>query len=159
MKKQQHIGLVTHDPWLEPFEDAIRGRHEHALYKLNELTNNGKQTLSDFATGYLYFGLHQSEKGWVLREWAPNATDIFVVGDFNDWREDEMYRMKRLKNSDNWEIRLPAKAMKHGDLYKLKVRWQGGEGERIPAWARRVVQDDRTKIFSAQVWAPEQPYV
>jgi len=159
MKKQSHIGLVKHDSWLEPFEDAIRGRHEHALYKLNQLTNNGRQTLSDFATGYLYFGLHQTEKGWVLREWAPNATDIYVVGDFNDWREDEKYRMKRLKNSGNWEIRLPARAMKHGDLYKLKVHWQGGEGERIPAWARRVVQDDRTKIFSAQVWAPEQPYV
>ena len=159
MKKIQHIGLVKNDPWLEPFEDAIRGRHEHALYKLNELTNNGRQTLSDFATGYLYFGLHQTEKGWVLREWAPNATDIYVVGDFNDWREDEKYRMKRLKNSGNWEIKLPARAMKHGDLYKLKVHWQGGEGERIPAWARRVVQDDRTKIFSAQVWAPEQPYV
>ena len=159
MKKIQHIGLVKNDPWLEPFEDAIRGRHEHALYKLNELTNNGRQTLSDFATGYLYFGLHQTEKGWVLREWAPNATEIYVVGDFNDWREDEKYRMKRLKNSGNWEIKLPARAMKHGDLYKLKVHWQGGEGERIPAWARRVVQDDRTKIFSAQVWAPEQPYV
>ncbi len=159
MKKIQHIGLVKNDPWLEPFEDAIRGRHEHALYKLNELTNNGRQTLSDFATGYLYFGLHRTEKGWVLREWAPNATDIYVVGDFNDWREDEKYRMKRLKNSGNWEIKLPARAMKHGDLYKLKVHWQGGEGERIPAWARRVVQDDRTKIFSAQVWAPEQPYV
>ncbi len=159
MKKIQHIGLVKNDPWLEPFEDAIRGRHEHALYKLNELTNNGRQTLSDFASGYLYFGLHQTEKGWVLREWAPNATEIYVVGDFNDWREDEKYRMKRLKNSGNWEIKLPARAMKHGDLYKLKVHWQGGEGERIPAWARRVVQDDRTKIFSAQVWAPEQPYV
>ena len=159
MKKIQHIGLVKNDPWLEPFEDAIRGRHEHALYKLNELTNNGRQTLSDFATGYLYFGLHQTEKGWVLREWAPNATEIYVVGDFNDWREDEKYRMKRLKNSANWEIKLPARAMKHGDLYKLKVHWQGGEGERIPAWAQRVVQDDRTKIFSAQVWAPEQPYV
>jgi 1,4-alpha-glucan branching enzyme len=159
MKKQQHIGLVKHDSWLEPFEDAIRGRHEHALNKLNELTNGGKQTLSDFATGYLYFGLHRTDKGWVLREWAPNATDIYVVGDFNDWREDEKYRMKRLKNSGNWEIKLPARAMKHGDLYKLKVHWQGGEGERIPAWARRVVQDDRTKIFSAQVWAPEQPYV
>ena len=157
MKKIQHIGLVKNDPWLEPFEDAIRGRHEHALYKLNELTNNGRQTLSDFATGYLYFGLHRTEKGWVLREWAPNATDIYVVGDFNDWREDEKYRMKRLKNSGNWEIKLPARAMKHGDLFKLKVHWQGGEGERIPAWAQRVVQDDRTKIFSAQVWAPEKP--
>ena len=37
-KKVQHIGLVKNDAWLEPFEDAIRGRHEHALWKLNQLT-------------------------------------------------------------------------------------------------------------------------
>ena len=48
--------------------------------------------------------------------------------------------------------------MKHGDLYKLHVYWDGGEGERIPAWADRVVQDDQTKIFSAQVWCPEHEY-
>ena len=51
--KVQHIGLVKNDPWLEPFEGAICGRHEHALYKLNELTQGGKQTLSDFASGNL----------------------------------------------------------------------------------------------------------
>ena len=45
--------------------------------------------------------------------------------------------------------------MKHGDLYKLMVHWDGGCGERIPAWANRVVQDEQTKIFSAQVWSPE----
>ena len=55
-KKNQHIGLVKNDKWLEPFEDAIKGRHDHALWKLNDLTDNGKQTLSDFASGYLYFG-------------------------------------------------------------------------------------------------------
>ena len=48
--------------------------------------------------------------------------------------------------------------MKHGDLFKMHVYWNGGSGERIPAWAQRVVQDDTTKIFSAQVWNPEQPY-
>lgn len=48
--------------------------------------------------------------------------------------------------------------MKHGDLYKLMVHWDGGCGERIPAWANRVVQDEQTKIFSAQVWSPEKPY-
>ncbi len=37
--------------------------------------------------------------------------------------------------------------------------WDGGSGERIPAWADRVVQDEHTHIFSAQVWCPEQPYV
>jgi 1,4-alpha-glucan branching enzyme len=156
--KNKHIGLVRNDSWLEPFEDAIRGRHDHALYKLNELTNNGKQTLSDFASGYLYFGLHKTDRGWVFREWAPNATDIYLIGDFNDWKETEKYRMKRLKNG-NWEIKLSKTALKHGQLYKLKVHWDGGEGERIPAWANRVVQDETTKIFSAQVWAPDEEYV
>ena len=58
----------------------------------------------------------------------------------------------------NWELKLPADAIKHGDLYKLKVRWEGGEGERIPSCARRVIQDPVNKIFSAQVWAPGTPY-
>lgn len=42
-KAPEHIGLVKNDSWLEPFEDAIRGRHEHAKWKLNQLTRNGKE--------------------------------------------------------------------------------------------------------------------
>ena len=45
---------------------CIRDRDKEA-----ELTNKGKQTLSDFASGYLYFGLHRTAKGWTFREWAP----------------------------------------------------------------------------------------
>ena len=158
-KRQQHIGLVQNDSWLQPFEEAIRGRHDHAVWKLNQLTNKGKKKLSDFANGHVYYGLHQTARGqWVFREWAPNATDIYLVGDFNNWEEDEKYRCKRIEGTGNWELKLPKKAMKHGDLFKMHVKWNGGEGERIPAWIRRVVQDEQTKIFSAQVWAPEQPY-
>ena len=156
-KKPEKIGLVKNDPWLEPYQAAIVGRHQHALNKLAELTGNGKQTLSDFASGYLYFGLHRTQDGWVFREWAPNATQIFLVGDFNGWSEKAKYRLKRRRDG-NWEIKLPESAMKHGDLYKLHVYWDGGEGERIPAWADRVVQDDQTKIVSAQVWCPEHEY-
>ena len=72
----KHIGLVKNDPYLADYEDAIRGRHDHVLWKMGQLTNNGKTTLSDFANGFEYFGLHKTEKGWVFREWAPNATDI-----------------------------------------------------------------------------------
>ena len=157
VKTIEKIGLVKNDSWLEPYEAAIVGRHEHALYKLNELTNNGKQSLSDFASGYLYFGLHRTDKGWVFREWAPNATAIYLVGDFNSWTELAPYQLKPKKNGV-WEINLPSRAMKHGDLYKLHIHWNGGEGERIPAWTNRVIQDDVTKIFSAQVWAPEEQY-
>ena len=66
-----------------------------------------------------------------------------------NWEEKAAYKLKKLKNG-NWEINLPADAIHHGDLYKLNVYWEGGQGERIPAWATRVVQDEQTKIFSAQ---------
>ena len=155
----KHIGLVKNDPWLEPFEGAIRGRHDHAVWKINQLTGNNKRTLSDFASGHLYFGLHKQPRGWVFREWAPNATEIYLIGDFNGWKETPRYKLKRVEGTGNWELRLSEKALKHGDLYKMKVKWNGGEGERIPAWCRRVVQDENTKIFSAQVWNPEKPYV
>ncbi len=158
-KAPLHIGIVTSDPYLESHEDAIRGRHDHVLWKLNQLTSEGKKTLSDFATGHLYYGLHRTKTGWIFREWAPNATDIYLVGDFNDWNEDPKYRLHRIEGSGNWELKLRTSAMHHGDLYKMRVHWNGGEGERIPAYANRVVQDENTKIFSAQVWAPEQQYV
>ena len=155
----KHIGIVANDPWLEPYENAIQGRHDHALWMIDHLTNGGKMKLSDFATGYLYYGLHRNAKGeWIFREWAPNATEIYLIGDFNGWKESPKYALKRSKNGQDWEIKLSKTALKHGDLYKMLVKWDGGQGERIPAWVRRVVQDDETKIFSAQVWAPEKEY-
>ncbi len=150
------LNLIKNDSWLEAYADAINGRHQYALDKAAELTKE-KQTLSDFATGYLYFGLHRTPNGWVFREWAPNATEIFLVGTFNDWKEEKEYSLERKENG-NWEIKLPTGAIKHGDLYKLMVHWNGGCGERIPAWATRVIQDVNTHIFSAQVWDPKTPY-
>ena len=77
------LNLIKNDPWLEPFAEAINGRHEHFLYKEKQLTKNGRKTLAEFADGHLYFGLHKTDKNWVLREWAPNATEIYVIGTFN----------------------------------------------------------------------------
>lgn len=157
-KRDMRLKIVKNDSWLAPFNDAIQGRHDHVLNKLQELTG-GKQSLSDFASGHLYFGLHRTARQWVFREWAPNATRIYLIGDFNNWEESEDYALKPVGDGGNWEIKLPLKAMRHKDLYKMKVYWEGGQGERIPAWCQRVVQDDTTKIFSAQVWCPEEPYV
>jgi 1,4-alpha-glucan branching enzyme len=156
MKKT--LKLIANDPWLDPYEEAINGRHQFALDKESELTDGGRSTLSDFASGYLYFGLHRTDKGWVFREWAPNATDIYLVGDFNDWTEKKEFRLKALKDGC-WELKMKPDTLHHGDHYKLKIHWEGGCGERIPAWARRVVQDETTRIFSAQVWDPKKPYV
>ena len=157
-KTKKHIKIVQNDPYLEPFEDTIQGRHDHAVWMEQHLTQNGKRTLSEFANGHEYFGLHRTEKGWVFREWAPNATEMYLVGDFNDWQPTDKYKAKRIQGTGNWELKLGVRALKHGQLYKILVRWEGGEGMRIPAWCRRVVQDEETKLFSAQVWNPE-PYV
>ena len=153
------LKLIKNDPWLEPYAAAIEGRHEDAVRKEAELLGNDKDaTLSGFANGHNYFGLHRLDDGkWVFREWAPNATAITLVGDFSDWKELRRYELKPLKDGV-WEVRLPKTALRHGQLYKMIVRWPGGQGERIPAYATRVVQDPVTHIFSAQVWAPETPY-
>jgi len=151
------LDIIKNDPWLAPYNEAIEGRHSYYLKRLTDLTKGGKITLSDFATGHLWFGLHRSDEGWVLREWAPNATEIFLIGTFNQWQRMESYRLKK-KEGGVWEVKIPAERISHGDLYKLHVSWPGGTGERIPAWAKRVVQDETTTLFSAQVWEPEQRY-
>ncbi len=148
----KELKLIQSDPYLKPYARAIEGRYEYFLRREKELTAG--KLLRDFADGYLYYGLHKTSEGWVFREWAPNATAIYLIGDFNQWQKSENYRLKSLGNG-NWELVLSQKAMQHGQLYKLLVEWYGGAGERIPSYATRVVQDDRTKIFSAQVWAPK----
>ena len=148
-KKEKHLRIVERDPYLQPYEGALQARAEYAKNKEIELT--GGQSLAEWASGYLYFGLHKTSKGWVLREWAPNATAIYIKGDMNGWQKNENYRLQPIGNGV-WEANLPENALQHGQMYKLLVEWQGGYGERIPSYVRRVVQDDQTKIFSAQVW-------
>lgn len=148
------LPILKNDPWLEPFAEAINGRHEDAVRKISEFGGN----LVDFANAHHYFGLHHNADGtWTFREWAPNATAITLTGDFSQWREEAMYSLRPIGNGV-WEVNLPASAMKHGDLYKMMMHWDGGEGLRIPAYATRVVQDSATAIFSAQVWDTQTPY-
>ena len=127
------LKLIENDPWLEPYEAAIQGRYDYYVRRKNELTDNGAKKLKDVAKGYEYYGLHKTKKGWTFREWAPNATQIYLIGDFTEWQEKKEYKLTRLNGHGDWEVNLPADAIKHEDYYKLKVYWEGGSGERIPA--------------------------
>ncbi len=147
--KKKSLALVARDPYLKDYESAIQGRYDYAIRKEQEIT--GGKTLNEWANGYLYFGLHRTETGWVLREWAPNATAIYLKGDCNNWQKDERYRLQHVGNGV-WEAQWPADMLQQEQLFKLLVEWEGGYGERIPSYAWRVVQDEQTKIFSAQVW-------
>ena len=157
MDKQ--LAILRSDPWLEPYAAAISGRHNDAARKMCELTADTGGSLSEFANAYKYFGLTHGPRGtWVFREFAPNATEIFLIGTFNNWRPSEAFRLT-MTGKGVWELKLPKNALKDGDLYKMLVYWPGGSGERIPAYAQRVVQDSATGIFSAQVYDPAYPYL
>lgn len=148
---------LSDDPYLAPHMDCIRQRKKNADMVEWRLTG-GTMSLEDFACGHEYFGLHFREDKWIFREWAPNAIAIYLVGDFSAWKESPKFALKRINNLGHWELTLDKNELKHGDLYRLNIHWSGGFGERIPAYARRVVQDRDTNIFSAQIWKPEKPY-
>ncbi len=148
-------GLVKNDAMLEPYAGSIIARRVLADLKKERMCGDG--SLFDFSSGYLYFGLHRTLEGWVIREWAPNATSIYLVGMMNNWKEEEEYRFTPLPEGV-WELKIPSEALSHEDLYALMVYWSGGSGKRIPAWATRTVQDGKTLMFNAQVWDPERPY-
>jgi len=149
--------LLASDPYLAPYEKIINRRLQKVTAAEQRLTGNGLP-LTEFASGHEYFGLHFRDGQWVFREWAPNATAIHLIGDMTDWLERAEFALNRIDETGVWEMRLPVDRLHHGDLYRLKVDWPGGSGDRIPAYARRVVQDPQTLIFNAQVWRPDTHY-
>lgn len=146
--------LTQLDPWLEPYADKLKARHWHILENSRRIL--GGKSAAEFALGYLYYGRHRTDGGWTMREWAPNATKIVLVGDFCDWKDETRYEFAR--DGDDWLLELPDKLLTHGDNYKLHVYWDGGDDYRIPAYARYVVQDDTTKLFAAQIWQPPREF-
>ncbi len=144
------------DPYLAPYKEAIEKRHERILEERDKIALNG--SLADGLNNHLYYGLHRDADGsWVFREWAPNASRIYLIGEFNNWRRTAAYSLNPI-GGGNWEIRLPAMFLHHQELYKLFIEWPGGGGERLPSYVRRVVQDPVTKVFCAQVWEPDEQY-
>lgn len=93
--------------------------------------SNEKNKLEQFKKGenfysQQYFGSHpivrENQNGFVFRVWAPNAQEIWLVGDFNGW--DQSLPMKKEESSEVWEIftSIP----KEGDLYKYLVKQADG---------------------------------
>ena len=146
--------LVDGDAYLAPYATALERRLSRIDKVAGHLIGNGDRCLPDIADNHQYFGLHFENDEWVFREWAPNAECLWLIGNMTDWRRQEDFALQRISREGVWEIRLPAEALAHGDFYRLYVAWPGGGGDRIPAYAKRVVQDPETLIFNAQVWMP-----
>ncbi|MBP5505020.1 MAG: alpha amylase C-terminal domain-containing protein [Bacteroidales bacterium] len=148
--------IYDNDPWLKPYKGAIDARKKRILAARKAIAANGG-SLYAAVNNHLFYTLHCEDGFRVFREWAPTASRIYLIGEFNGWKKDERYALQPT-GGGNWELRVPAAEVPHGTLYKWFVEWPGGGGERIPAYATRCVQDPVTKVFSAQVWEPDKPY-
>ncbi len=137
------------DPLLKLYKDDINLRMDSYKQKRNELLTK-TSTLSDFANGYNYFGIHRTEKGWIYREWAPAAEALFFTGDFANW-DTFAYPMTPLGNGV-YEVYIDGvDTLKCGDKVQLILIHEGQMLRRVPLYATYVVQDPVTNLWCAQI--------
>lgn len=65
---------------------------------------------------YKYLGAHVEEKGVTFRTFAPSASRITLIGEFNDWQE---WEMNKVSDGNFWECYVPQ--AKAGQMYKYKI--------------------------------------
>ncbi len=148
--------IIEIDPYLAPFERDIELRMDR--YKaLRKRLVGSKGKLSDFANGYQYFGIHRIGGGWVYREWAPGADEMYFTGDFNSW-DARALKMERLSDGVFQVILKGEDAIRIGDMVQAVIIKDGRELRRIPLYATRVVQDPDTNTWCAQVEDTLAPY-
>lgn len=151
--------LVRDDPWLAPYQAVIEWRIKRFAAVLSDIRHNSG-SLSAYATGHKLSGIHYQAAAhqWMIREWAPAAKSVHLIGDFNFWnREANPLAPTR---DGVWQLRLPGDALQHGQRVKLHIAGaNGSRRDRVAACIRRAVQDTTTHDYSGQIWSPPEPYV
>ena len=78
---------------------------------------------------YELFGSHEIEvlgtKGFYFAVWAPNATYVSVIGNFNDWNPESHPLFVRLERSGIWEGFIPT--LPKGEVYKYHIHGYRGK--------------------------------
>ncbi|MBQ3553461.1 MAG: 1,4-alpha-glucan branching protein GlgB [Clostridia bacterium] len=95
----------------------MKKRKEESVHLLTE------QDIKQFISGELYdayrlFGCHKNGQNYLFRVWAPHATGVSVVGDFNNWSP-EKNPMKQKDNTGIWETEITG--LSEFDNYKYAI--------------------------------------
>lgn len=151
---------IFNDPGLLGYAETIRSRYLSAQDLEKKISAGHDGSLTGFADYHHRFGLHfdRPRQQWLFTEWAPHAAKMFILCDKNNWQCVPDFTVPKIDEAV-FQARFDADRFSHKDLFRLKVVWPGGQGDRIPTAARRVVQDPCTLIFNAQVWDPPNPHV
>ena len=155
-------GLIALDPWLAPYANQLRERHMLYLAARRRIEQTGG-LLGQISRGHHYFGFNRGEFGgkqgvW-YREWAPNALQLRLIGEFNSW---DRYSEPLVRDHFGvWGLFLPDDRYKdrlvHGSRVKVHVVTDDSSMDRIPAYIRRTIQEE-DKSFTGQFWMPPQEF-
>jgi 1,4-alpha-glucan branching enzyme len=110
------------------FVDSAKPVWNYSLFSDEDITNFQQGT---HYSVYNFFGSHEIEvlgtRGYYFAVWAPNATFISVIGNFNDWNKESHPLFVRLDSSGIWEGFIPH--LPKGESYKYHIH--GFKGMRI----------------------------
>jgi 1,4-alpha-glucan branching enzyme len=148
--------ILDIDPLLRSFRGDIELRMQNRARMRDRLLSDRYEKLSSCANGHMFFGFHRSGDGWVYREWAPNAEEIWLFGDFNDWNRASC-PMRRCEDGA-WEFFMRGEPP-HGSKVRILIRTAHESFERIPLYCRRAVQNPENFAFDGQIWLPREPFV
>ena len=102
------------------FVDSTKPVWNYSLFTDAEILNYQNGNLYN---GYNFFGNHYLEvlktPGYYFAVWAPNATEVSVVGHFNEWKKGAHVLFVREDNSGIWEGFIPG--FKKGEAYKYTI--------------------------------------
>jgi 1,4-alpha-glucan branching enzyme len=163
-RQSDGTALIAGDPWLEPYADKLRARHAHYRKVMAQFEPHGG-ILGQVSQGHRYFGFNRGElwgkPGVWYREWAPAALQLRLIGDFNGW---DRFATPLVRDSFGvWSIFLPddkyAGKLVHGSRVKVHVVTETTRMDRIPAYIRRVLQEEGSQQFVGIYWEPPEPFV
>lgn len=132
---------------------------EDRVLKFQDLVGKlGKKgDLVDFAASYRTFGLQRVDaNNWTFKEWVPNASAVFLVGDFNAWDRSATPLVQAEDSLGTWSCTISGEAaagLVQGSKYKLFVQPElGAEYWTVPAWSNRYTYTEDTRLLDAVVW-------
>lgn len=134
MLDRQKIADSNLDPYNYQYKITFYDGVVHTIndpYRFLPVLGEQDQFLFNFGTNYELYkhmgaqpGSYSHIQGTIFRVWAPSASRVSVLGNFNGW-DGRIHPMRNLGSSGIWELFLPG--IKENELYKFEIRTQRGE--------------------------------
>lgn len=155
--------LVADNPWLEPWKGHIEWRNRNfkdAKAKIETVAGS----VDKFTQSYKEYGVHHVGNKIIYKEWAPNAKECYLYGDFNNWKADDPKTKCTRDDYGTFSLELPdtpeGPVIPHNTKIRCHLTTHDGQKlSRIPAWINYTYQNPENYNFDGVFWNPPDPYV